>query len=411
MATCPGEMSGQLEAICPMFGLEPKDVVRRARRLSAAQGVAEIGPRYLSVRPRLFARGLFEAAWQYLDDLSRWMTDLPSALRLSLLKQAGQHGHPFAREALVDWAMPWLQSLQPGSINSAEVLTKLLPLVEVSPKRVGPVFLRLVIEADDDVARSSGPHLERWPARQHFLWKLTQLLERRETYFLTERALFRLARVEEPAVREGQRPVPSATDPWSASFRLYLSGTEVSFQERLQGLAAKLDTLGDDAVALVTIALDSALNEHGWRMEGVPLASGDVRPVDWQPSTYGELWECLDLALAQLGRCLLSSAHGAAAFEVAVRHGRTMLRRGRLTKLRATLDALTLDDKQRVELFDLVGEYLRYDTDGADPNYVQAVKAWLETLDRHDLRGQLFGMRCVKPIFMAARPLFRPLGS
>lgn len=64
----------------------------------------------------------------------------------TLLKQAATHAHKAARDVLVDWAMSWVQTLKPADLGSAAVLERLLPLVDVSQSRMGPVFMNLVLQ-------------------------------------------------------------------------------------------------------------------------------------------------------------------------------------------------------------------------------------------------------------------------
>jgi hypothetical protein len=116
-----------------MFDLDRKDVLRRCERLASTPGVVEVGARYLSVRPRLFARSLFEAAWlDAIDEnAGRFIDGLQSALQCSLLKQAGTHGSNAVRDAIADWAIPWVRELSPRDLGASCVLERLVPLLEV----------------------------------------------------------------------------------------------------------------------------------------------------------------------------------------------------------------------------------------------------------------------------------------
>ncbi len=392
-----GDVSAQLDTVCGIFGLARKDVLQRCTRLSATPGVAAVGSRYLSVRPRLFARPLFEAAWAdvVFDNVNSFIEALPPDLRASLLKQAAVHAPVTARDALAEWATPWARTLVPGDLGSSSVVERLLPLVEVSPRRIAPILSDLVERASDDEARVGGDRVEHWPARTHVIWALRQLLERRETHGLAERALFRLARAEgdpESAARQSS----SATETWAASFRLFLSGTEVSFKERLALLTAKVDRIGTDAIPLVVVALGFSLDSHASKTEGTPIASGDVRPPDWHPSTYGEVWESLDGAISLLGRCMSDPAHRAMALRTLVRHGRGLLQSGRIEALRSALQSVSMGEQERVAVLGIADDFLGFDAkkdDGKEdrypPEYVESVRAWHTSLRRDDLSGRV----------------------
>jgi hypothetical protein len=400
-----GEIASQLEAVCDILGLVPKDVVRRCSRLMATPGVAAVGSRYLSVRPRLFASPLFEAAWAEMvgEDVAAFIDRLPSVLKAAFLRQAAMHAPKAAREALADWAIPWVRAQVPADLGRVEVLHLLLPLVEVCPTLIGPAFSDLVVRMSDEEARAPGQRVD-WPARDHVVWALRDLLERRDTYSFAEAALFRLARAEgKPA---GVHRVGTATEKWSKSFRLYLSGTEVSFKERLAVLTAKLDALGSEAIPLVVMALGFALDNHASKTEGLPIVAGELRRLDWQPRTYDELWQSLDEAILLLGRCMLDSTHEGLAFQALLKHGRGLLLGGRMEALRSVVDGLALTEKQRVAVLGFVDEFLAFDRSHNEngneqhpAEYIKNVEAWHESLRRQDLSGRLHEAISSSPSF------------
>lgn len=393
-----GDVGPQLVEVCGVFRLDAKDVVRRAKRLSTAPGVVGVGERYLSVRPRLFARPLFEAAWDEAvgEDVGSFMDRISPDLTRALLKQAAVHASERVRDAIADWAMPKVAALTSADLGSSQVLDLLLPLVEIAPTRMGPALADLVVKASEAEASAVGERFDHWPARMHVIWKLRQLMERRETYSLAESALFRLARAEADA--EGAaRQSSTATESWSTSFRVYLSGTEVPLRERLVGLASKLDAIGSSAIPLVVVALGFTVSSHAWKMEGSPVVHGDLRRPDWQPSTYAEYWDGLNGAIALLARCAADRDHGARAVDALVKHGRGLLQSGRVKELREAFDRMTLDDLQRVAVRGFVADFLAYDADHKEDGevaypaeYIGAVSDWHSSLSRTDLAGRVF---------------------
>ncbi|MCC6809182.1 MAG: hypothetical protein IT381_17275, partial [Deltaproteobacteria bacterium] len=58
-----GESGKQFDYVCDRFSLDKKDSLLRLQRLAKAPGVTKAGPRYVSVRPRLFATPMFVTAW------------------------------------------------------------------------------------------------------------------------------------------------------------------------------------------------------------------------------------------------------------------------------------------------------------------------------------------------------------
>lgn len=394
-----GDVAAQLDTVSRVFNLPRKEILQRLRRLSQAPGVVLLGSRYVSVRPRLFARPLFEAAWAEAvgDNVNAFVEELPPDLVLPFLKQTALHAPKAARDAVADWAMPWARGLKAAELQSSNTVERLIAFVEVSPSRMGPILSDLVKRTSDEEARAAGERVDSWPSRARVIWALRDLLERKDTHGLAESALFRLARVEE-APREGVRNGTSATETWAASFRLFLSGTEVAFKDRLTLLTARLEATGCNGVPLVVVALGYALDSYASRTEGAPIASGDVRRADWHPSTYGEVWECLDAAIALLARCMSDTTHAAVARKCFVRHVRSLLQNGRLDALRTAAESVPLDEGERVAVLGALDDFIGFDTqreqgeetsDSYPVEYVERVKTWHQSLKRADLSGRL----------------------
>ncbi|MBL0193992.1 MAG: hypothetical protein IPQ09_07155 [Myxococcales bacterium] len=391
-----GEVASQLDAVCDVFALSSRDALQRCRRLSTSPGVVAVGSRYISVRPRLFARPLFETAWEDVigDEVGAFMDALSAPLEASFLKQAGLHAPRAARDALAEWAAPWVRTLAPTDLGASSVLPRLLLLVEVCPNRLAPIFSDLVERASDDEARAAGERVEHWPARTHVIWACRRLLARRELHGLSERALFRLARVEGDP--EGSaRNSSDATGTWAASFRIFLSGTEVSFDERLSLLASKVDQYGGDAIPLVVAALDLALDSHASKTEGASIASGEIGPADWRPRTYREIWASLDGAISLLARCMSHDAHRALCLRTLIRHARGLLQSGRLDALRSALETVSLDDRERMLVLRATDYFLGFDGKGGGETtsypseYVASIEVWHNSLRRDDLCSRL----------------------
>jgi hypothetical protein len=270
-----------------------------------------------------------------------------------------------------------------------------LALVEVLPTRIAPLFTDLVERMTDAEAQTDGDRFDGWPARLHILWALQKLIAYRSTYALAEAALFRLARAERDPQNEAAQP-SSATEKWGASFRLYLSGTEVPLMERLDVLAKKLSMDGAIAVPLVLVGLGFALAGDGFKVEGHPIVSGEVRPPDWQPTTYAEIWDGLDAGIALLGQCLTYQAHRDATVRLLARRGRGLLQSGRCDALRRVVEQGHLSVAERVAVLGFVDDFLTFAVNPDPPaaaryseEYLAGVRAWRQTLETPDLMGRL----------------------
>lgn len=399
-----GTVGGQLTETCRVLGIKATDVVDRCRRLGRVPGVVALGPRYVAVRPRLLVRPLLATAWTrwVADDVGAFIDRLPETMRVTFVKQVGAHGGERERDALVDWATPWLRTLTPADLLNAASVDLLLALVETSPQRVGPRLVALLRSASDDTVRAPGEGLRHGSTSTYIRWALRDLLSSRATYDLAEGALFRIASLEGDAGVAGGRE-DTATGTWAASFRIYLSGTEVPFATRLHRLAMRLAEAGSASVPHVLAALRLILDSHASRTEGLPLVAGELRPQEWRPRTADELDACLRGALEILGRCTQYEEHRARALDVLVRHGRNLLSNEMLDSLRAIVDGIPLDESGRVAVLGCVRDFIEYDCKADDDDgergdenqqdeYVTRVCAWRDELQRNDVGGRLAEM-------------------
>lgn len=396
-----GTVSSQLSTLCRLFELSVKDVIARCLRLARVPGIVVVGPRYIAVRPRLLLGSLLEDAWaRWLEgDIGRVLDALGPQLRTGVIKQVAAHGTAAIRNGLVDWAMPWMRSVEPNDLATAAVVEPLIALVEVNPSRVAGRFADLVCAASDETLRASGETVGHFGTRTHVLWTLRDLVARRDAYALAEKALFRLARLEGNP-EEAVKIEATATAKWATPFRIFLSGCSVPYSERFARLRARFDE-DENNIPHVLGALGLILASHASRSEGRPLHSGRVRPEEWRPATYAELDECLREAIVLLGRCLSVPAHRSAALRVLTRVGRGLLQSNLVESVRGCLLDIPLQDEERVGVLSFARDFIKYDcskdadpdrlprTGGVPEQYVARVREWIGELSRSDIGGRL----------------------
>lgn len=381
-------VASELQWVCAHFRLEHASVMRACRRMQGAPGVVRIGPCYLSVRPTVFARALFATGWSasVAHNVAGFLEQLPVDLQASFMKQAGRCATPEAREALADWAMPRARALRATDLDPQEI-ARLNSLVELCPGRFAAILTELIAQMTDEQRRSIGE-----PA---LVTPLVDLLERTDTYAVAEAALFRLAQAH--GTPQDLHPSSRSVRKWADCFGLLLSGTEVPFEDRLQVLSRRLDTIGTDAVPLVTLALDRALGARAIRMEGPALVFGNVRPREAVPATRADLDRALDAAIELMGRCIADPQHGTLAFRSLARHGRNLLGAGRVVALRRAIDPTLRLDRCRVDTLVFVEAFLKHDAtrgaaevgDADSSERIVAVRAWQQALLRSDLIGRV----------------------
>jgi hypothetical protein len=385
-----GKVAKQLQDVARVLSLDAADLLARCRRVAVSPGLAAVGHRYISVRPPFFSRVLLARAWQRWTDEqpARVLEQIPAELLRPLLEQVAAHASVEMRDQVAAWGATWARKLQPKDLQRAEVVSLLLPLVEVHPRRLGPHLTGLVCRATIEELQSPGEPFRHWPTRMHLLWCLEKkLLARRDTYQQAEAALFRMALAEGDA---GRKDTSSATIKWASSFRVVLSGTETSFAERMTILRKHFASSESIARQLVLVAIDRVLDPHHWRIAGPPLVAGELRPVEWQPKTNLEWCDCLRSALNLLGDALLVPDQRTDAMRILVKHGRGLLTAGLVGDFKKLIAALELDETEYVLVIKFITNFLDYECERnakerPPRDYIDQVLAWRQELVRSDL--------------------------
>ena len=98
-----------------------------------------------------------------------------------------------------------------------------------------------------------------------------------------EAILLRLATEEsEPEIAN------NATKTWKGLFRIFLSGTEVPFHERIELLRTRLSSANPGERKLAVLAAAGSVDRTAYKMVGPPLFGQLVPPPDWRPATSEE---------------------------------------------------------------------------------------------------------------------------
>lgn len=357
-----GEIEAQVEHVAARFGLDVQGVRSSVHTLSR-RGLVSIGPRYVRVRPRLFAKVCFNHAWSEIaPQYSKWRSDLSVDLHSSFLRQAARVASEKARSVIAKVELSDLGELVPSDMLQETRAQRLLLLLALDPLNLTRHVAELVEQMTADQLCAPGDRLEYWNARLHWVRALQDLMSSNTTYELAESALFRFARAEPSpdlanggGIRRGE-----ATEGWLDSYSMFLSGTPVPITVRLKRLVRKLES-DPDTAPWVIAALSRALAPHASKFVGSPLVAGDVRPSDWQPRTYGEWKDGRIQAIRLLGRCLRIALHRGRAFAVFVRLGGHLLEQGHVDDLREVLDTADLDAAERSQVRHFVGRYLEHE--------------------------------------------------
>ncbi|MDB4989267.1 MAG: hypothetical protein JWN04_4445 [Myxococcaceae bacterium] len=390
-----GEIKGEVEQAASLFGLDVHDVRVRTRRL-AKSGLITIGPRYVAVRPRLFAKVCFANAWDE-SIAGRYETvrqALPEPLRTSFLQQAGRFAPENARQTIGRFELRELGELAQTDLWRSGPAQRLLLLLDVAPQQVVPLLAELVARMTEEERLTTGDRLQHWDARHHWIRAFCERMGTTDSYALAENTLFKLARAERPPDADRSHGRGQATEAWLNSFPIFLSGTPLPYPARARRLALKLE-LDTETAPWIIVAATRALDPHASKTVGDPVVAGEARKEDWQPRTYDEWRQCREQALDLLAACLRLPTHRKQALRVFARFGWALLQQGHLETLSAVLREAGLDAAERSAIRHFIEQYLTHDSGSTPPpgvdfaNYLKSVRSWHTELRPADYQQRL----------------------
>jgi hypothetical protein len=389
-----GDVGAELGALCaavPAAGLTPQRVTSVAGALRHAPGFVAVGPRYLYVTPRVVAQAAFHSAWErwVRTNGEAFITALPVELEDAAYRQIRDAGTADARRLVAGLHESWVEQLVPDNLADPDIIYRLLRIVEVEPETFLPSLADLIESATpgqlaglDHVPDMQRSRRERWTARRRLVCLAEWLIRFSEFFPFAERILYRLALTETETYGN------NATAIWCQVFRPLLSGTMLSFADRLTGLERRFGGAQTDAdVRLCLRGLTEPLtaDRPATRTASPSLVSGRIPPPDWYPVTAAEqrgVWAATLGLLARLARHPnLAVADG--VVDIAIQHGFSLIRQ-HLQEFVAVVESRPLGEARRSAILELLDHYLRIEgrpgRRAAPADTVPAVRAWRERL-------------------------------
>jgi hypothetical protein len=247
----------------------------------------------------------------------------------------------------------------------------------------------------DDLRAVTGEgSLGGWGPRRFLVWLAERLAHFAAYFDNAERILLRLALAEsEPHIGN------NATRIWHQLFRVYLSGTEVPFPDRLVRLRQYLLSKDPAIIPLAFGALGEVFDPAPMRMEGRPVVAGRLVPPDWEPRSPTEHRACYQSAFALLCE---TAQHGDAllaetAREFLVQHLQHFLTNGWLDGLKNVFTTAAIPPDRLPVVSVAIERFLHFEderekngksSDGRQ-SYRERVRAWLVELSPRDLHQRL----------------------
>ena len=391
------DVAQELNDLCNLVGIDPRHFKEVANKLHDNPGFVGKGGRYFSVTPEIIAQVGFEGAWNRWarTDPEDFLKRIPQSILEKFYKRASISASEEVRQIIGETFRRWANDIKTKQLASVETVDLIVTLIEVDPTRYLPLLLGLVEEASIEELKSVTGDISggRWGPRRSLVWLAEKIAAFPEHFENAERILFRLALAEsEPSLSN------NATGIWKGLFSIYLSGTAVPFEKRLQRLEERILNVDGEFPAFAIDALQGAFRSNFTRHAGPSVVAGKITPVDWQPRDNAEYKKCVDSSVSLLQKLTDRKRSPPEVVlysqKFAIKNTRFLLGRGYLSQIKPIFTD-PLSDETRIELIQAVEAFLHYDTKkknnrpGPSEPYIDEVKAWLVSLKPLDFHGIL----------------------
>lgn len=364
------ELAGQLEEIAEHFPVSLNDL--KATIEHAADRYVRLAGRRCYVRPKLVATWLAGATLQqHGEDVITWMQKLSPSLQEQFVRQLENFGSGPSgfRDALETFIEENQRFREPADFDEAAGRF-LRASAAVAPEQVASSINALVFTATPE-------QLQTLP-RRDLVWCLEYLLWDPATFEAAIESLFVLAQ------NESESWSNNATGEFVDSFQLYLGGTLVPYEERIEWLQHRLAE-GDDSERLLLIAKAAAkgLGFHETRSSGAQ--HGRLEPRDWRPQTWEEEIGARRASLSLLVACLdkADASMRGPIFDLLAENTRSAISAGLLDEVSEVINTREWSRAERAGLSSALRDIRRYE---GPPEKIDK-KLW-ELLDR--LAGETF---------------------
>jgi hypothetical protein len=169
--------------------------------------------------------------------------------------------------------------------------------------------------------------------RRNLVWALEKLVFRKESFVSAAKILYKFA------VAENETWANNATNQFVHLFQIYLPGTEVSYDERLKIIDWGLQQDEPEYKTIAVSALGRGLlNDHFSRTGGAEQQGSSAPLKDYEPATWGELYQYWDNLLGRLTDIAIGGGEvGEAAKKAIVQSIRLMIRDGQWKRIESAI--------------------------------------------------------------------------
>lgn len=304
------------------------------------------------------------------DKLLSFFLDAPRSLTNALLHRLRrldtcEEAKAFARTLLAANRMGNLPTL--NTDEGAECLDNLVHVVpDLAMATLQRVFAELTADELEGVT----------DGRRHLVWALEKLAFRKASFDGAAALLRRLAASE----TEGDIS-NNATGQFTQLYQLYLSGTEAPPEMRLLVLDDGLASINPREREVCLSALNRMLDTGHFSRGGGAEEIGNERLKDWQPNTYGEIWDFLRAALKRLTDIALSNDPlRLSAKNIIGAHIRGLIGKLPFDEITAIISRIVAHDGFWPQAVEKVNEWLYFDRRKVPQDLGREVRAYFDEL-------------------------------
>ncbi|MGB5099132.1 MAG: hypothetical protein WBN94_00835, partial [Methanothrix sp.] len=286
------DVSQELAELCSIVNLEPRRFKEVANNLHDTTGFVARAGRYYYVTPEIVAQVGFDLSWNNLakEDPQDFLEKLPKILLEPFLTRVRKSSSIEVRGIIGEFFRKWSFGLGPAQLNSVDAIDRLVTLIEVEPGTYLPVLRRLIEQATvDELKMVSGENIGGSNgARRSIVWLAERMAAFHEYFDHAENILLKLG------LAETEKNISNnATAIWRQLYRIFLSGTAISFLDRLSRLERRILSEDKEIPRFAINALDEILGDHAMRIAGPSIVAGKIPPEEYAPKNDQEYYECI----------------------------------------------------------------------------------------------------------------------
>jgi hypothetical protein len=393
------EVQADIETLSKIVKKSRQDFVDAVRFVRESPGFVVQAGRYWYITPEIVAHVLFDEGWkQWVEsNLESFLNGLSDHLRQHLIERAGRFGGEEVRSALASFFRAWFHELTARDLADPRKASLAAAVTESSPEEYLPKLRDVIDRAQSaelmNIRGEWNGAQGAWGPRRTLVWLLEKVIAFPDFFEDCEACLFRLA-VHETESAIGN----SATEIWRNLFCVDLSGTAVSFQQRLNILKDRISSPSLDEARLAFRGLSRVFDGPSGHIVGPPEVAGRLRPRDWQPASSEEGLACYRAAVTLCGESMASkdTDRRSLAFELLVDHMDFFLTGVFLDEITKVLTSSALQEDEARKLLNAVDEFLAFQEEsGGDRineraiRYIQEVRHWANSFRPSEFDGKL----------------------